>query len=111
MRQCTNPSKSSLTASPSTSDRSCVDPSPLPADLSIIKMQREGHNRLGFAVQLAYVRFPGRPLQAEEEVPASLLSYIAAQVHLTPLAFHRYAKRDTTRRQHARKIQRYLQLH
>ncbi len=77
----------------------------------MIKAQREGHNRLGFAVQLAYLRFPGRPLQAREAVPVSLLSYIAAQLHLSPVVFRRYAKRDTTRRQHARKIQRYLQLH
>jgi TnpA family transposase len=80
-------------------------------DLALIKAQREGHNRLGFAVQLAYLRFPGRPLQAGEEASASLLGYIAAQLHLSPLVFRRYAKRDTTRRQHARKIQRYLQLH
>jgi hypothetical protein len=62
-------------------------------------------------VQLAYLRFPGRPLQAGESVPALLLSYIAAQLHISPVAFHSYAKRDTTRRQHARKIQHYLLLH
>jgi TnpA family transposase len=81
------------------------------ADLALIKAQREEHNRLGFAVQLAYLRFPGRPLQAGEIVPASLLSYLAAQLQLSPLVLRRYAERDTTRRQHVRKIHRYLQLH
>ena len=38
-----------------------------PADLRLINLQREAHNRLGFAVQLAYLRFPGRPLAAGEQ--------------------------------------------
>ena len=54
------------------------------ADLALIKTQREAHNRLGFAVQMAYFRFPGRPWQPGEIVPASLLSYIAAQLQLSP---------------------------
>ena len=29
-------------------------------DRSLIKQRRRNHNRLGFAVQLAYLRFPGR---------------------------------------------------
>jgi TnpA family transposase len=57
------------------------------ADLALIKSQREAQNRLGFAVQLAYLRFPGRPLQPGEIVPASLLSYVAAQLMLSPLVF------------------------
>jgi TnpA family transposase len=79
-------------------------------DLTLIRQQREEHNRLGFGVQLAYFRFPGRALQAGESPPAALLSYVAAQLHLSPVAFRRYAQRDTTRRQHARKIQQYLSL-
>lgn len=68
------------------------------SDLTLVNRQREGHNRLGFAVQLAYLRFPGRPLQAGEEPPAPLLGYVAAQMRLLPLVFRRYTKRDTTRR-------------
>src|SRR3954451_8591833 len=60
-------------------------------DLALIKSQREDHNRLGFAVQLAYFRFPGRPLQAGEKVSSRLLGYIAAQLGLPPHAFQLYA--------------------
>lgn len=78
------------------------------ADLALIRKQREEHNRLGFGVQLAYFRFPGRALQAGEAPPQPLLRYVAAQLRLSPLVFRRYAQRDTTRRQHARKLQQYL---
>ncbi len=32
-------------------------------DLDLIKQRRRLHNRLGFGVQLAVLRFPGRPLE------------------------------------------------
>jgi TnpA family transposase len=50
-------------------------------DLAIIHEQREEHNQLGFAIQLAYHRFPGRPFQMGEPVPQPVLEYVAAQLH------------------------------
>jgi TnpA family transposase len=78
-------------------------------DLEIVRKQREEHNQLGFAVQLIYHRFPGRPFQMGEPVPKSVLQYIAAQLNVAPEVFLQYAKRDTTRRQHIAKIQKLFQ--
>ncbi len=39
------------------------------ADLSIIRQRRGAANRLGFAVQLCYLRFPGIVLGADERRP------------------------------------------
>jgi hypothetical protein len=42
-------------------------------ELKIIKERRRPHNRLGFAVQLCYLRFPGRVWNLGEIVPESVL--------------------------------------
>ncbi|WP_371411523.1 Tn3 family transposase [Bacillus toyonensis] len=34
-------------------------------ELQIVNQQRGDHNRLGFAIQISYLRFPGRPLLAK----------------------------------------------
>ena len=81
-----------------------------PDDLAFILLQREDHNRLGFAVQLGYLRVLGRPMVSGETIPYALLTYLAAQLHLSPQVFAGYAKRDATRREHAAKIQKYLRL-
>ena len=41
-------------------------------------------NRLGFAVHLAYLRFPGRVLGAEETPPADMLAFISSQIGCDP---------------------------
>jgi hypothetical protein len=40
-----------------------------PADLAVIARHRRPHNRLGFAIQLCALRFPGRLLQPGEVAP------------------------------------------
>ncbi len=77
-----------------------------PEDRQVINQRRRPYNRLGFAVQLCYLRFPGRPLQAGEQVPVSVLAYIAAQVDVDPVVMQDYAReRATTRREHLSEIQ------
>jgi len=37
-----------------------------PEDLALIRQRRRAANRLGFAVQLAYFRYPGRIMRVDE---------------------------------------------
>src|SRR5215469_16959217 len=60
-------------------------------DLALIKQRRRPQNRLGFAVQLAYLRFPGRTWLASEEVSPLVLSYIANQLKVNPMGIVQYA--------------------
>ena len=69
-------------------------------DLGLIDRRRGDANRLGFAVLLCYLRFPGRTLRQDEQPPAAMLAFIAEQLALEPASFGDYAERDQTRREH-----------
>jgi hypothetical protein len=61
-----------------------------PSDLEFIGAQRINSNRLGIAVQLCFLRHPGRAWTPEERIPATLQerSYVIDQkllAHLSPL--------------------------
>ncbi|RAM50960.1 MAG: hypothetical protein C6Y22_13975 [Hapalosiphonaceae cyanobacterium JJU2] len=77
-------------------------------DLKVINSRRRVHNRLGMAVQLCYLRFPGRVWELGEKVPHSILSYVAEQLSVKPKFFKNYAVRDTTRREHLAELQKVL---
>jgi TnpA family transposase len=70
-------------------------------DLILINKHRGRVNRLGFALQLCFLRYPGRALQPNEEIPPSLVEYVAAQLQVPPSAILDYARdRPATRREH-----------
>jgi len=77
-----------------------------PHDLSIIARHRRRGNRLGFAVQVALLRFPGRALTDLPEVPAPILTYIADQVGVPVNAFDDYGQRENTLYEHLDEIRR-----
>ena len=74
-------------------------------DLSLIRRRRGAQNRLGLAVQLAFLRYPGRALQPNETPPAELLNFLARQLDISPAAWASYAERDETRREHLAELQ------
>jgi TnpA family transposase len=73
-------------------------------DLDLIKLRSHLHNRLGFAVQLAVLRFPGRPLKDLAGVPSRVLAAIADQIQVPISAFARYGDRDNTLYEHLDEI-------
>ena len=73
-------------------------------DLSIIRQRRGPANRLGFAVQLCYLRYPGRALYADEVIPEPLLVFIAAQLACAPGAFADYGRARDTKVDHTRQV-------
>ncbi len=77
-------------------------------DLALIRQRRRAANRIGFAVNLAFLRFPGRVLDIEEAPPADMLTFSATQIRCDPADFGVYAQRDETRREHLGELQAYL---
>ena len=61
-------------------------------DISLVRLRRGDHNRLGIAVQLALLRFPGTALQADETPPKELINFLARQLHVpSSTQLRRYA--------------------
>ncbi len=70
------------------------------SDLSIIRQPRGAANRLGFAVQLCYLRFPGIVLGADEMPSPPLLHLVADQLKIPVEHWAEYGGRAQTRREH-----------
>jgi TnpA family transposase len=70
------------------------------SDHALIRDRRGEHNRLGFALQLCLLRYPGRLLRSDEDLPPELIDFVAEQVRACPATFAAYALRDETRREH-----------
>ena len=79
-----------------------------PEDMALIRQRRRAANRLGFAVHLSYLRFPGRAPRPEETPPAEMLTFISAQIGCKPEEFASYARRSETRWEHLGGLQTYL---
>jgi TnpA family transposase len=72
----------------------------------LINRRRRASNRLGFAVQLALLKFPGRTLMEVKEVPRAVLSAIAEQVDVPASAFSSYGERENTLYEHLDELRR-----
>lgn len=79
-------------------------------DLSMVRQRRGDHNRLGFAIQLCYLRYPGFAMPPEARPPAPLLSLVAQQTQTDPELWSKYAQRSATRREHLLELQSWLGL-
>lgn len=76
-------------------------------DLSLIGQRRGDANRLGMAVQLSLLRFPGQGLLPDAIVPATLLRWIGVSWASTQRA-GQYAEREETRREHLLELCAYM---
>lgn len=79
-------------------------------DLSLIEQRRGDSNRLGFAVQLCLLRYPGYALSPDLQVPDPIIQWIAQQVQVDPRVWPIYAQRDNTRLEHLQELRSYLAL-
>ncbi len=75
------------------------------ADRSLIRQHRGAANRLGFAVQLCYLRYPGLALGTDQTPAPSLLTFVAAQLKLSAQEWTVYGQREQTRREHLGELQ------
>jgi TnpA family transposase len=75
------------------------------SDMAVIRQRRGAANRLGFAVHLCYMRYPGVFLGADDEPFAPLLRMAAAQLKVPVESWGEYAQRDQTRREHLLEMQ------
>jgi TnpA family transposase len=75
------------------------------SDRSIIRQHRGAANRLGFAVQLCYLRFPGVVLGANQLPFAPLLHLVADQLKVPVESWADYGDRPQTRREHLAELQ------
>lgn len=66
-------------------------------DLRLIVSRRRAHNRLGFAIQLCGLRYPGRLLRPGELIPHASLAFVGEQLGIKPQALADYASRGPTR--------------
>ena len=74
-------------------------------ELAVIRRHRGAPNRLGFAVQLCYMRYPGIVLGAGEDPHPPLLRWVAKRLGVSPQGWSKYGRRDTTRREHLGELQ------
>jgi len=66
-------------------------------DLAAIRGARTPETRLGYALQLCCLRYPGRHLQKGELLPAMMLDYIAEQIDVETDVIAQFARRAQTR--------------
>ena len=75
------------------------------SDLSVIQQHRGKTNRIGFAVQLCYMRYPGIMLGLGEPPFSPLLHFVASQLRIDVDAWNEYGNRAQTRREHLSELQ------
>lgn len=74
-------------------------------DLSMIRRHRGAANRLGFAVQLCYMRYPGIIFPVNQNPDPSLLKFVCDQLNVNQDEWENYSGRAETRREHLLAIQ------
>jgi len=102
--------RDSLLAFPESQDDLIQHYSFTESDLSLIRQRRGDANRIGFAVQLCLLRYPGYALAGDMPVPDPVVQWVARQVQSDAAAWPQYGIRDETRREHFQELRAYLTL-
>jgi len=74
------------------------------SDQDLVADRRGDANRLGFAVQLALLRYPGTALAYLDQPVQPLVTWMAGQLDIPAAAFAEYARRPQTMTDHARQL-------
>lgn len=69
-------------------------------DLEQIAERRRSENKIGFALQLCALRYPGRLLMSGEVIPLEVLTFLAVQIGIKASDLVGYAVRRQTRHEH-----------
>ena len=99
--------REALLASPANRDELIRWYTFIEADLALIRQRRSETNRLGFAVQLCLLRFPGQGLAVNAPPDEVVLEWI---LRIDPSCWPQYATREETRREHLLQLRAYLGL-
>nr|WP_292721302.1 DUF4158 domain-containing protein [Mesorhizobium sp.] len=93
----TKTQREKLLASPGTEDEVVRHHSVTADDLAAIAQSRMPETRLGYALQLCCLRYPGRYLRRGELLPCAMLDHIAEQIGADAEAISLFARRGATR--------------
>ena len=78
-----------------------------PDDLTLIAAKRSAHNRLGYALLLCALRYPGRALEPGEKPSASMVAFVARQLGIDPAVLGTGSDRPQTRREQLAELMRH----
>ena len=73
-------------------------------DLEIIKKHRGKENRIGFAIQLAFLRHPGWTYTHIKNIPTPFIKYISKQVGVAVSHGNKYPQRENTLWEHLKEL-------
>lgn len=73
-------------------------------DIAMIRQRRGDPNRLGFAIQLCSLRYPGQVIGQSDIPDKRMLEIVSRQLGLNKELWADYARRDETRREHLQVI-------
>lgn len=79
-------------------------------DLALVRQRRGDANRLGFAVQLRLLRYPGQELAVNAPADEVALKWIGQAFCIDPSCWPQYATREETCREHLLELRAYLGL-
>lgn len=73
-------------------------------DIYHIHTHRRDTNKLGFAIQLCCIKYPGWGFTSTKDIPEKVLNYVSKQLDISPISIHSYGERKNTRAKHIEEI-------